>query len=92
MPHFDALKIYSCGKNCEKGEIACNKQFLIFSRCFPPYMALVFHFKCTLKCCLQFLSIASVQGIEQGYRPKLLRILPGSLMAQSIASSHGTSV
>ena len=23
MPHFDTLKIYSCGKHCEKGEIAC---------------------------------------------------------------------
>ena len=24
MPHFDAVKIYSCGKHCEKkGEIAC---------------------------------------------------------------------
>ena len=40
-----------------KGEIACNKQFLLFTQCFPPYMALIFHFKCTLKCRLQFLSI-----------------------------------
>ena len=31
-----------------KGEIACNKQFLLFSQCFLPYMALIFHFKCTL--------------------------------------------
>ena len=31
-----------------KGEIACNKQFLLFSKCFLPYMALIFHFKCTL--------------------------------------------
>ena len=33
MPHFDAAKIYSCGKNCKKkiGEIACNKQLLLFS-------------------------------------------------------------
>ena len=36
-----------------KGEIACNKQFLIFSQCFLPYMALIFHFKCTLKCHVQ---------------------------------------
>ena len=27
-----------------KGEIACNKQFLPFSQCFLPYMALIFHF------------------------------------------------
>ena len=54
MPHFDALKIYSCGNIVRKGEIACNKQFLLFSQCFLPYMVLIFHFKCTLKCRLQF--------------------------------------
>ena len=32
-----------------KGEIACNKQFLLFSQCFPLYMTIIFHFKCTLK-------------------------------------------
>ena len=32
-----------------KGEIACNKQFLLFSQCFLPYMAVIFHFKCALK-------------------------------------------
>ena len=40
-----------------KGEIACNKQFLLFSQCFLLYMALNFHFECTLKCRLQFVSI-----------------------------------
>ena len=40
-----------------KGEIACNKQFLLFSQCFLPYTVLIFHFKCTLKCRLQFVSI-----------------------------------
>ena len=40
-----------------KGEIACNKQFLLSSQCFLPYWALIFHFKCTLKCRLQFVSI-----------------------------------
>ena len=44
MPHFDALKRYRCGKNCEKGEIAYNKQFLLFSQCFLPYMAFIFYF------------------------------------------------
>ena len=39
-----------------RGEIACNKQFLFFSQCFLPYMAFIFHFKCTLKCRLQMLS------------------------------------
>ena len=33
-----------------KGEIA-------FLQCFLPYMVLIFHFKCTLKCRLQFVSI-----------------------------------
>ena len=36
-----------------KGETACNNQFLLFSKCFLTYMALIFHFKC----CLQFVSI-----------------------------------
>ena len=40
-----------------KGEIACNKQFLLFSQCFQPYMTLIFHFKYTLKCRLQFVSL-----------------------------------
>ena len=55
--HFDALKIYSFGNIVRKGEIACYKQFLLFSQCFLAYRALIFHFKCTLKCCLQFVSI-----------------------------------
>ena len=29
MPHFDVLKIYSCGNIVRKGEIAWNKQFLL---------------------------------------------------------------
>ena len=41
------------------GEIACNKQFLLFSQCFLHYVALIFHFKYTLKCRLQFVSIWS---------------------------------
>ena len=44
-------------ENVRKGEIACNKQLLLFSQCFLPYMALIFHFKCTLKCRLQYVSI-----------------------------------
>ena len=41
------------------GEIACNKQFLLCSQCFLPYMVCIFHFKCTLKCRLQFVSIST---------------------------------
>ena len=40
-----------------EGEIAWNKQFLLFLLCFLPDMALIFHFKCTLKCHMQFVSI-----------------------------------
>ena len=40
-----------------KGEIACNRLFLLFSHCFLSYMVLIFHFKCTLKCHLQFVLI-----------------------------------
>ena len=59
MPHFDALKIaYIAVENIVRQlEIACNKQFLLFPQCFLPYMALIFHFKCTLKCRLQFVLV-----------------------------------
>ena len=57
MPYFDALKICSLENIVRKGEIACNKQYLLFSQYFLPYMALIFHFKFTLECCLQFVSI-----------------------------------
>ena len=57
MPHFDALKYIAMENIVRKGEIACNKQYLLFSQCFLPYMTLIFHFKCTLKCRLQFVLI-----------------------------------
>ena len=57
MPRFDTQKVYSCKNIVRKGEIAFNKQFLLFSQCFLPYMALIVHSKCTLKCRLQFVSI-----------------------------------
>ena len=50
MLHFDPLKIHSCGKHLRKRKIARNKQFILFSQCLLPDMALHFHFKCTLKC------------------------------------------
>ena len=34
-----------------KGEIICNKQFLFFSQCFLPYMALIFHFNMSSVIC-----------------------------------------
>ena len=57
-PPFQCTEDYIAVKNIvRKGEIACNKQFLLFSQCCPPYVALIFHFKCTLNCHLQFVSI-----------------------------------
>ena len=56
IPHFDALTI-AVENIVRKWEIACNKQFLLFSQCFLPYIVLIFHFKCTLECHLQFVSI-----------------------------------
>ena len=53
MPDFDSLKIYSCRKE----KLLVHKQFFLFSQCFLPYMVLFHHFKCTLKCRLQFVSI-----------------------------------
>ena len=53
LSYFDALKIYSYRKPCEK---KAKLQCFLFSHCFLSYMALIFHFKCTLKCRLQFVS------------------------------------
>ena len=59
MPHFDAQRYIAVENIVRKREIACNKQFLLFSQCFLPDMTLTFHFKCTLKCRLQFVSIST---------------------------------
>ena len=58
-----------------------DKQFLLFSLCFLPYMVLIFHFKCTLNCHLQFVSIwASLKfyhlekkAIENWEKAKMLK-------------------
>ena len=61
LPHnitFWRTIIYIIKENiARKGDIACNKQFLLVSQCFLPYMTFIFHFKCTLNCRLQFVSI-----------------------------------
>ena len=68
ISHFDALKIYSCEKHCKKRGIAWDKQFLFFSQCFLPYKILIFHFKCTLICCLQFVLIWTSKILSSGNR------------------------
>ena len=55
-----------------KGEIACNKQFLLFAPCFLPYMALTFYFKCNLESRLQFVSfwtkiLSSGNGLKRWF-------------------------
>ena len=57
MPHFDTLKIYSCGNIVRKGEIACYKHFSFSHNVFCPIWHLFFLFRYTIKCCLQFVSI-----------------------------------
>ena len=52
IPHLDTME-----NTVGKEEIAFNKRFLLFSQCFLPFTVLIFHFKCTLKCRLQFVSI-----------------------------------
>ena len=42
-------QIYIAVENIvRKVEIAWNKPFVLFSQCFLPYMAHIFHSKCTL--------------------------------------------
>ena len=54
MPHSDALKIYSCGKHCEK-----RRNCLL--QAISPFLTMlsthIFHSKCILKHHLQFVSI-----------------------------------
>ena len=50
-----------------KGKIACNKQFLLFSKCFLPYMALIYHFKCILKCRLQIFNLDQSKILSSGH-------------------------
>ena len=57
VPHLAHYRSTALENIVRKGEIACKKQFLLFSQCFPSYMALIFHFKCTWNCCLQFVTI-----------------------------------
>ena len=45
IPHFDAPKIYSCGKHREKGEIACNKAISPFFTMFSTLNDTYFSFQ-----------------------------------------------
>ena len=55
MPHFDALKIYSCEKHREERRNCYFSFFHNVSALYGTY----FYFKCTLKCRLEFVSICT---------------------------------
>ena len=58
MPHFDPLKIYIYGKHCEEKEkLLVTSNFSFSHNVFYPIWHFFFHFKCILKCRLQFVSI-----------------------------------
>ena len=85
-----------------KREIACNKQFLLLSQCFLSHMVLIFHFKCILKCHLQFVSIwTSLKFCHLvldifflfylGTPPSLHTITPAALLDDFSTYSHSVS-
>ena len=54
LTHYRYIAVENIVRN---REIACIKRFLLFSQCFLLYMVLIYHLNCTLKCCLQLVSI-----------------------------------
>ena len=44
MTHFDALKIYSSGKHCEKRRIAISPFLTMFSTLYGAYFSFYMHF------------------------------------------------
>ena len=70
-----------------KGEIACNKQFLLFSQCFLPFMILIFHFKYTIKCRLQFISIWACLKFVNTFSNDKYWTLPNSQNMQTTISN-----
>ena len=53
-----------------KGEIACNKQFLLYSQWFLPYMVLIVHFKMLSAICLN-LDRSEILSSGNGLMPLL---------------------
>ena len=44
MQNLKHLRYIAAENIVRKGEIACKKQFLLFSQCFQPYVVFTFHF------------------------------------------------
>ena len=84
MPHLDALQIYSRGKHyVKRGNcLSQYKLFLLFSQCFVPSMAHIFHFKCTLTlsqtspACLQYKSFENTVGKGEIARNEQFLLFP----------------
>ena len=64
-----------------KGEIAYNKKFLLFSKCFLPYMALIFsflkHFKLLSAICFnldQSKILSSVNALVYNKKTLIIRV------------------
>ena len=51
-----------------KGEIACNKQFLLYSQCFLPYMVLII---------LPQTKLGGYTGVTLSVRPRVAKSCPG---------------
>ena len=51
MPHFDALKICSCGKHCEKMQQALSPFLTIFSTLYGTYFPFEMHLKMSSAIC-----------------------------------------
>ena len=47
---FDQFVADLSEKHLGKGEIACDKQFLLFPQCFLPFQKIIFQFHHILKC------------------------------------------
>ena len=72
-----------------KGETACNEQFLLFSQCFMPYLAPIFHLKCIIKCRLQFVSIWTSQKFCSLVSLRECRVPKNPLVSSSILEKIG---
>ena len=71
MPHFDALKIYSCGKHCEKRR-NCLQQAIshsptIFSTLHGTYFSFQMHFKMSSAICFN-LDQSQILSSDNGLR------------------------
>ena len=55
-PHFDTLKIYSCGKHCEKRRNCLYQAISSFPTVFSTLCDTYYYTKFTLNCRLQFVS------------------------------------